>query len=423
MLTLSQKRILLVDDNEAIHQDFRKLLETFICDTSFDKTKSMIFANSELMDDESPPPYIIDSAYQGEEALDRVKKAKSENRPYALAFVDIRMPPGWDGVKTIQKIWEVDTDIQIVICTAYSDYSWKEIIHQLKIFDNLLILKKPFDAIEVCQMAAALTKKWELKHLVQQQIDNLERIVQERTADLHLANRIKSDFLSNMSLELRTPLNSIVGFSQLLYEENMHRADHHKEYCHNILVCSNHLTQMISDMFDISEIESGKLEFHPQLTDLTKLVQEIENIYHTRITEKHIQFSATIDPTLTNIIIDPIKLKQVLFHYLSNAIKFTQDGGKIKVSCSDLGDGKLRLEVTDTGIGIREEDVDKLFIAFNQLDSSTSKRYPGAGIGLILTRRIAELQGGEVGVKSTFGQGSTFFAILPYTLPKEDDNV
>ena len=177
------RRILVIDDNPAIHEDFRKIL----CggDASL---------NGEAMDaaffgDELPTAsyarFTVDSAYQGRDALALVRASLAESRPYAMAFVDVRMPPGWDGIETVARIWELYPDLQVVICTAYSDYSWDQMIQKLGISDRLVILKKPFDNVEVMQMAHSFTAKWRLLQQVAGQIDGLERMVGERTAALH----------------------------------------------------------------------------------------------------------------------------------------------------------------------------------------------------------------------------------------------
>lgn len=419
-MKFDQKRVLLVDDNDDIHKAFHKVLEINRNNTYFSEAKSMVFEHATNSHHEQIlPSYKIDSAYQGQEALELVKKAMAIGQPYALAFVDIRMPPGWNGIETIKAIWKVDPNIQQVICTAYSDYSWEEISKELNNSDNFLILKKPFDAIEIYQLAAALTKKWELNHRVRQQIETLEATVQQRTAELRhakeiaeTANQFKNDFLENISLELRTPLNSIKGFAELMCTEQI-TFETQKEYSLYILLSARHLYQMINDMLDISKLESGKIELHPEPINLDKLVNEMKDIYHGLIAEKHLQFTIKIDPTLTHIIIDSIKLKQVIFHYISNAIKFTPDEGCIEIRIFPVEKGQFRIEVVDTGIGIRKEDIDKLYATFQPLDSNISKKYPGTGIGLALIRRIVEFQGGQVGVESTLGKGSTFFAILP----------
>jgi PAS domain S-box-containing protein len=176
-------RILIIDDNPSIHDDFRKIL----CPTNVDNTK--LKGMEELLFDESKPSaerihFELDSAYQGQEGLEKVKQSLAENRPYALAFVDVRMPPGWDGVETIARIWEVFPQLQIVVCTAYSDYSWEQLRLKVGQPDNLLVLKKPFDNVEVQQLAHALTKKWLLSIQANYQLAELEAMVDRRTAEL-----------------------------------------------------------------------------------------------------------------------------------------------------------------------------------------------------------------------------------------------
>jgi two-component system cell cycle sensor histidine kinase/response regulator CckA len=165
-------RILVVDDNTSIHADFKKIL----CPVS-NETAAISEMEEALFDDAKPAieqtTFTLESAYQGQEALEMVKQALSENRPYAMAFVDVRMPPGWDGIETIARIWEVDPELQVVICTAYSDYSWEDMRAKVGQPDSLLVLKKPFDNIEVQQIAHALTKKWLLNFQTRQQITEL----------------------------------------------------------------------------------------------------------------------------------------------------------------------------------------------------------------------------------------------------------
>jgi len=183
ILKQSKTRILLVDDNQAIHEDFKKILEIQNTDHHFNALESELFGKKDK-ESHSAHSYVIDSAFQGEDALELVKKSVYDHNPYAVAFVDVRMPPGWDGIVTIKKLWEVDPNIQMVICTAYADYSWKQIVQELENSNNFLILKKPFDVIEIRQLAASLTLKWTLQQEVEHQIDSLESAVAERTRDL-----------------------------------------------------------------------------------------------------------------------------------------------------------------------------------------------------------------------------------------------
>ena len=175
-------RILIIDDNRAIHDDFRKIL----CPTEI--ANGLEDMEKDLFGSASPKPahevYEMHSAYQGQEGLEMVKRSVETNERYALAFVDMRMPPGWDGVETIEKIWEVDQEIQIVICTAYSDYSWEQINRKFGAADRLLILKKPYDTAEVCQLACALTQKWQLAKHAHLKLNQLASMVREQTRQL-----------------------------------------------------------------------------------------------------------------------------------------------------------------------------------------------------------------------------------------------
>jgi two-component system, cell cycle sensor histidine kinase and response regulator CckA len=198
---LTNNRILVIDDNPSIHADFRKILS----DKS-DPNLALADAKA-LLFDEAPAQtqrtsFEIDSAYQGEEGLNKVQKAIESGRPYALAFVDVRMPPGWDGVETITRMWKDYPELQVVICTAYSDYSWEEMIRQLGKTDSLVILKKPFDNIEVLQLAHALTQKWRLNHEVKCRLHDLDHLVVQRTTELQAANeKLKQEIAERMQME------------------------------------------------------------------------------------------------------------------------------------------------------------------------------------------------------------------------------
>ena len=176
-------RILIVDDSRAIHDDFRKIL------AASSTTYTLTDDEAALFGEPSVPPFPVnnlqlDSAYQGEEAVAMVRRAVEEGRPYAMAFMDVRMPPGLDGIETTARVWAVDPNLQIVICTAYSDYSRDEMLQKLGASDHLLILKKPFDNIEAIQLVSALTEKWRLSRQVRQHVQQLEDIVSRRTEQL-----------------------------------------------------------------------------------------------------------------------------------------------------------------------------------------------------------------------------------------------
>ncbi|ASQ45213.1 EAL domain-containing protein [Legionella clemsonensis] len=181
-------RIMVIDDNPAIHEDFIKVLTA----TTQEQSKAFSALDKELFGEESIfeseesllPEFKIDTAEQGQEGVEKIKEACEAGKPYALAFVDIRMPPGWDGLETIRRMWKIDSDIQVVICTAYSDYSWEETVQKLGVSDNLLVLKKPFDKVAVRQLACALTRKWLLAKEAKKYTESLQKIVDERTESL-----------------------------------------------------------------------------------------------------------------------------------------------------------------------------------------------------------------------------------------------
>ena len=181
------QRILIIDDNAAIHDDVRKILGAPAKeDSELDSEAAALFGSEAAALAETE--FEIDSAFQGQEGLAMVQAALDEGRPYAMAFVDVRMPPGWDGIETISRIWKLYPALQVVICTAYSDYSWEEMIRKVGKTDSLVILKKPFDNVEVLQLAHTLTQKWTLSHRLAGHLAGLDKIVARRTEELQSAN-------------------------------------------------------------------------------------------------------------------------------------------------------------------------------------------------------------------------------------------
>jgi protein-histidine pros-kinase len=228
------------------------------------------------------------------------------------------------------------------------------------------------------------------------------------------ANRLKSEFLANMSHELRTPLNAIIGFTELMHEGTAGPiSDTHREYLGDVLTSSRHLLRLINDILDLSKIEAGKIEFCPELTDIDALINEVSDNLRGLSASKRLRLDAHVDPQLGPVLVDPARVRQVLYNYLSNAIKFTPNGGRISVRATPQGTDFFRIEVEDTGVGIAAEDFDKLFVEFRQLDASAGKHYQGTGLGLALTRRVTEAHGGWVEVRSARGHGSTFCSVLP----------
>ena len=421
----ANRRILIVDDNAAIHADFRKILSGGVdSTTSLKESRAALFGEGPSEPDKLNPAYEIDSAFQGQEALEMVRQAMRDGRPYAMAFVDVRMPPGWDGIETVQRLWQENPELEVVICTAYSDYSWEDIVQEFGKSDRFLILKKPFDNIEVRQLAFALTGKWYLEKLALLKVDDLERRVVERTSELVIltedlkrakllaegANRAKSEFLANMSHEIRTPLTSILGYSELLFEECTVTAT--RDRLQVIRRNGEHLMSVINDVLDLSKIEADRVVPERIATSLVDLLTDVKAVVQSTAESKGLALEVVQQGAIPEFIqTDPTRLRQILVNLINNGVKFTSRGSvRLTMQLAEVESAcpKLVLEVTDTGIGLTDEQIAKLFRPFVQADNSTTRRFGGTGLGLTISKRLARMLGGDICVRSQSGIGSTF---------------
>jgi len=422
------KRILIIDDNEAIHDDFRMILASKTLDTStLDAAEAAILGGT--FDRKEHDTFEVDSAFQGQEGLEKIQRALQEGRPYAMAFVDVRMPPGWDGIETIQRIWKEYSDLQVVICTAYSDYEWHEIVKKLGRTEKLLILKKPFEKEEVYQLAIALTEKWYLSMQARFKHKELERIVKLRTRELEEANKeltaaleaaeradkAKTEFLANMSHEIRTPMNSVIGFSEVLAQEDL--TDEQKKYVNLIWRSGKNLMRIINDILDFSKIEAGKLEMDMVECAISQILADVDEMLRPCAQSKGLEFRILQSGQLPlKICTDPERLHQCLINLVSNAIKFTDKGYvNIRVKMEHCRDKTpcIHFDIEDSGIGIEPRDHERIFESFTQADGSARRKYGGTGLGLAISGHLARLLGGELTVQSVPGKGSTFSLAIP----------
>lgn len=232
------------------------------------------------------------------------------------------------------------------------------------------------------------------------------------------ANRAKTTFIVNMSHELRTPLNAVIGFSDLLLSETFGPLNgKQKRYAENISKSGNHLLDLINDVLDISRLELGNIELYYETVDISGVIEEVQRVLSPLSSEKNIRIEVNIEPGLKTIIADRVKLKQILYNILNNAVKFSSEGGKVDI-IAEFQEDMLEISVKDEGIGIRETDYEKVFQPFVQIDESISRKHGGIGLGLALVKRFVELHGGKVWVKASPGKGSTF----AFRIPKRPEN-
>lgn len=227
-------------------------------------------------------------------------------------------------------------------------------------------------------------------------------------------NRLKSLFLANMSHELKTPLNAVLGAVQM-HELGLIKpgTSRFNRFIAQIGSSGRHLSRLIEDILDHASLEAGRLTFLPQPVDPAQLVQKVVDMARPEIELKRLNLTVSVDPTLGTLFLDPLRLQQVANNFLGNAVKFTPAGGRVDLRVTAEGPTDFRIEVEDSGIGIAEADLPGLFVEFHQLSSGRTKEYRGTGLGLALTRRLVESQGGSVGVRSEPGVGSVFHAVLP----------
>lgn len=283
----NNRRILIIDDNVNIHEDFRKILSPPIESGALDQARAALFGEAPTIP--TQVSYELEFASQGREGFGLVQTAYQRGMPYAAAFVDMRMPPGWDGLETIEHLWYVDPEIQIVICSAYSDHPWEDVGRRIGDTDKLLILMKPFSSIEVAQMANALTKKWNLARAVKQQIDGLAQNVSQRTTDVRAVNqrlqeqiatrmtrsgsgdsqeaggtilRQKEEFLAIMSHEILTPMNELVAKVTLLLDSPLNPVQ--RQHAATLERCAQDLLSLIRDMHEFLASPSQETEAREQ---------------------------------------------------------------------------------------------------------------------------------------------------------------
>jgi two-component system, NtrC family, sensor kinase len=423
-------RILIVDDNAAIHEDFHKILRpTSVEEDTLDRMARDLFGRPAR-----PVPqhgFMLDSAYQGREAVARIEAALVGRRPYALVFLDLRMPPGWDGLETLEAIWRLDPRVHVVLCTAYADYSWDEIVARVGESDKMLILKKPFQSSEVRQLAHALTAKWRLARSIEQRFADLEERVNVRTAELEDLNqslRREMDERGRMERALRRAqrLEALGRLAAGLGHE-----------------INNPLTFLIASLETIqSELDQyrdqipGWLQQEVEtllgtsLVGAERITQIVRNIKRfTRPSEdptERVDVSAAIRTAVAALRKDlgdqasvEIELqdrphviaRRTDLDHAAHAVRAAAGMGRIRIRTYREG-SDLIVEIVDSGVGIAKEDLDKVF----EPGSATKVLNQGTGLSLSICHAIVMGLDGTMDVRSAPDRGTAIMVRLPATL-------
>jgi len=397
-------RIIVVDDNPRIHDDFRKIFRKSEEPGEFDQLKQELFG--QISNSYKGHHYLLDFFLSGQQAQISVQDAVAAKKPYSVAFIDMRMP-GWDGIQTTLKLWEVDPDIQVVICTAYMDHSWESIVQKLGEEHSFLILKKPFEVIEVKQLAQMLSSKWRVMH-------NERRTVSE----LESALKAKDIFMARVSHELRTPLHGIIGIIDLLKETEMD--EQQLEFVHTINSCGENLDRIIDDILDYSALEGGRFNLQEDSLNLPEFFQTLQKQFRFETLSRGIDLWLNLDEALPHWVkADTTRLHQIFGNLLRNAFKFTEEGEvtlSVEVKSLTPETVVLGLEVADTGVGIHENYMKNLFVPFSQEENVNRRRFGGNGLGLAICKALVESMDGEIGVESEVGSGTRVFFTLKLDL-------
>ncbi len=431
-------RILVVDDNAAIHDDFRKVLAGERIGATADHLAVEIFGDEAKPSSEDR--YEVDSAMQGEEAREKVRDALAGGRPYTVAFVDMRMPPGWNGVQAVAHLRAVDPALQCVICTAYSDYSWSEIRQALGPTDSVVILKKPFDKIEVLQLAHALSRKWVLAREVERHIAGLDAAVEIRTRELSDANgrlqneiaeraRVETALLQSQKMEaigqlaagIAHDFNNILtvvrGHTGMMLER--HDLDAGTSHSlHEVSQAAERATALASQLLTLSR----KQRLNPRAFDLNATIEQLHSLL-SRVLGETIDLRLDCAPDLPPLFADEPQIEQVLINLAVNARDAMPHGGRLVIGADlvrldaenpgrhpDATPGEfIAINVADTGSGMGTDVLQHLFEPF----FTTKEKGKGTGLGLATAYGIVKQHRGWIEVESERGHGSTFRIFLP----------
>jgi signal transduction histidine kinase len=451
-MTTGNHRILVIDDNEAVHEDLRKILGADRRATeALDALETELFG-APAAAAPGADAFDVDSALQGAEGLERVRRALADGRPYAMAFVDVRMPPGWDGIETVARIWKEYPELQVVICTAYSDYTWEQTVAALGKSDRFVILRKPFDNIEVRQLASALTEKWALERFRAQRLEDLEGAVRARTHELEHANRRLVEEIGrreSMAAELR--LKHKLEAIGRLAAGVAHEINNPTQWADlSLKYVRKHLPPLMAAARGgppVADIDEEQREILDALDDMdeglgriTRIVQSMKQLSHPGRGElAPVDLNQTLQAALTvcrgeyaqvaevcaelgevpPVLGNAADLGQAFVNLITNAadairetVATTRVLGRLAVRTYVDDGGAVVAAIQDSGGGIPATIRERIFEPF----FTTKDVGHGTGQGLAIARSIVvDKHGGDLSFETADGQGTTFLVRLPAT--------
>ncbi len=416
-------RVLVAEDDPTLQEEYRLAFTATTLAASAQEYRSLesdLFGSTTSAGVSGQMNFDLTICSQGEEAVHAMRVAAEAGRPYSVAFVDVRMPPGMDGITAAERMIDIDRSLNAVIVTGYSDIPRQE-IHRRLGKGNFFYFQKPFLGDEFMQLAWALHRKREAERELQNSNVRLHEEVNRRTSELVIAvkraraaSQAKTDFLANMSHELRTPLNAIIGFSDMIGCQLIGPIGNARyvEYALDINGSAQHLLSIINDILDFSKIEAGEMQLQEDVMNVSHVISFCLRLVQHRATQGDIKLCSSVADGVPLIRGDERKIKQTLLNLVSNSVKFTPAGGSVSVTAA-VRDGGLDIAVTDTGIGMSPDEMAHALEPFGQVDNSLSRKHDGTGLGLPLASALAELHGGSLSVQSEAGKGTTVTVRLP----------
>ena len=437
-MSAANRKILVIDDMASIRADFAKILDTPPESAALAELERNLFGGPAPQ--RALPRFELGFAAQGLEGIAQVREAVAQGNPYAMAFVDVRMPPGLDGIETVVRLWEIDPRLEIAICTAYSDYTWQQMLERLTRPGQFLVLGKPFESTGVRQAALALTEKWNLARIAERSRAELDALVQERTRDLEEANtRLRTQMEERLELERRLQHAQKLEALGRLVAGVAHEINNPLSYVLSNLVQMDRELQVLEGRWGeaarnlreiIADASAGGKRIQQIVRDLTSFSRRDHGVEEVRLDEVlrfSLRMAEPFFPADTQVQQEfhptpPLRanaglLSQVFLNLLANAgralVGVPSARRVIRVCLEPVPDGCVRVRVRDHGVGIPESVLTNIFDPF----FTTQPQGEGTGLGLYICNGIVQRMGGEIRIESREGEGTEARVVLPVTPP------